>query len=266
VTALIPNPKSLIPYRDLIPNPQSLIPAIGNALVSAFLAPTCAVCSTVLDDPLSGCVCHTCWAAIRPITPPICDVCGDPLPRQSGRCAPCSATDHIISRSRSIGEYEGTLREVIHAFKYSGRQSLARPLATLMKARGAELLIAVDAVVPVPLHWRREYQRGFNQAAEISRHLGPPVVHALIRRRATRAQIELAAHQRHVNVEGAFAVKRRSLRKLRIAGRTILLVDDVCTTGATLNACARLLRDCGASAVYSLTAARVITRQSFPNP
>jgi ComF family protein len=148
---------------------------------------------------------------------------------------------------------------VIHAFKYSGRQSLAQPLATLMKARGAELLIAVDAVVPVPLHWRRQYQRGFNQAAEISRHLGPPLVHALIRRRATRAQIELAAHQRRVNVEGAFAATRLSLRTRMISGRTILLVDDVCTTGATLNACARVLRDCGAAAVYALTAARVIT-------
>lgn len=166
----------------------------------------------------------------------------------------------MVTRARAIGEYEGTLREIIHALKYSGRHSLARPLAERMRQRGRELIGDVDCVVPVPLHWRREYQRGFNQTREIARHLGPPVVEALVRRRATRAQVELPANRRRDNVAGAFTVRRDWFHGPGIRGKTVLLIDDVCTTGATLDACAEALADGGASEVYALTAARVITR------
>lgn len=226
--------------------------------MSALLAPACAVCGTVLDEALSGCVCRTCWTAIRPITPPVCDVCGDPLPRPDERCHVCSRTEHAVERSRSIGDYEGTLREVIHAMKYGGRRSLARPLAALMKQHGGHVLDGVDAVVPVPLHWRRQYQRGFNQARELARFLGPPLLDVLRRRRATRAQVELAADQRRANVAGAFVLRRCVSVPFR--GRKLLLVDDVSTTGATLESCARVLRDAGASHVHALTAARVVSR------
>lgn len=130
-----------------------------------------------------------------------------------------------------------------------------------MRQRGRELLEEADCVVPVPLHWRREYQRGFNQAREIARHLGPPVVDALVRRRATRAQVELAADRRRANVAGAFIVRRSWLRAPRIRGRKVLLIDDVSTTGATLESCACVLKAFGASEVYALTAARVVTRR-----
>jgi len=160
-----------------------------------------------------------------------------------------------------VGEYEGTLREIIHALKYSGRHSLARPIAEQMRQRGSELLDEADCVVPVPLHWRREYQRGFNQAREIARHLGLPVVDALVRRRATRAQVELAADRRRANVEGAFGLRRRPFRPSDVTGYRVALVDDVSTTGATLEACARVLKAGGASQVYALTAARVVTRR-----
>lgn len=166
-----------------------------------------------------------------------------------------------MNRARAIGEYEGSLREIIHALKYSKRQSLARPLAERMRHHGNELLADIDCVVPVPLHWRREYQRGFNQAREIARHLGPPVVDALVRCRATRAQVELAADRRRVNVEGAFGLRRHWIRKPYIHGMRVLLIDDVSTTGATLDACARVLKDGGASKVVALTAARVVTRR-----
>jgi ComF family protein len=167
----------------------------------------------------------------------------------------------VVARARAIGEYEGPLREIIHALKYSGRVSLARPLAERMRRRGRELLEDVDYVVPVPLHWHREYQRGFNQAREIARHLGPPVVEALVRCRATRAQVELAADRRRANVAGAFALGRRWCRDPGIREKTVLLIDDVSTTGATLEACAHVLKDFGASEVYALTAARVVTRR-----
>jgi ComF family protein len=166
-----------------------------------------------------------------------------------------------VTRARAIGEYEGTLRQIIHALKYSGRHSLARPLAERMRQRGRDLVEEVDCVVPVPLHWRREYQRGFNQAREIARHLGPPVVEALRRCRATRAQIELAADRRRENVAGAFAARRGWIRDPQIRGKTVLLIDDVSTTGATLESCAAVLKDWGAWEVFALTAARVVTRR-----
>ncbi len=242
-------------------NPQSLITTCCNALITATLAPECAVCSSILDNPIEGCVCRICWGSVRPITPPVCDSCGDPLPAPAGRCANCCAAERMISRSRAVGEYDGTLREIIHALKYGGRRSLAQPLAALMRARGAELLNEADCVVPVPLHWRREYSRGFNQARELARHLGPPVVEALTRGRHTRAQVELAASRRRANVADAFSLRQRWFRQPTVYGLKILLIDDVSTTGATLGSCARVLQDSGASEVFALTAARVPIRR-----
>lgn len=248
-----------------IPNLQSLIPTIGrsvlNGVVAALLAPLCAVCDCVLDEPLTGCVCPRCWNTIRLITPPICDRCGDPLPRPNGHCPDCSRTSSVIGRARAIGEYDGTLREIVHALKYAGRLSLARPVAERMRQRGRDLIDAVDYVVPVPLHWRRQYERGFNQARELARYLGPPVVEALRRRRATRAQVELAADRRRANVAGAFARRESWVQSSSIQGKRLLLIDDVSTTGATLDACAQVLKEGGASDIYALTAARVVKRR-----
>lgn len=111
-------------------------------------------------------------------------------------------------------------------------------------------------VVPVPLHRSRQRVRGFNQASEIARHLGPPLVHALRRTRATPSQTDLPAAERHANVRDAFALSRHA----RVNGMVVVLVDDVSTTGATLEACARVLYEAGASEVRALTAARVVSR------
>ena len=246
----------------LIPNPQSLITTwvrnAADAAISALLAPTCAVCDSFLDRPIDGCVCRNCWMSIRPITPPLCDRCGDPLARQDEICRACCGREHLVVKSRAIGEYEGVLREIIHSLKYERRHSLARPIAMLMRSRGAAVLENADYVVPVPLHWRREYQRGFNQAGEIARHLGLPVIDALLRRRHTRAQVELAADRRHANVANAFAVRQR--RRSRLRGMRVVIVDDVSTTGATLESCAKALQQVGVSNICALTAARVVSR------
>jgi ComF family protein len=143
----------------------------------------------------------------------------------------------------------------VHALKYDGRPSLAKPLAALMKMRGTDVLDGVDACVPVPLHSARHRSRGFNQAAELSRHLGLPVVPALRRTRRTPSQTDLPAAARHANVRGAFAMARRT----NVRGMVLVLVDDVSTTGATLDACARVLLDAGAREVRALTAARVVS-------
>jgi ComF family protein len=129
-----------------------------------------------------------------------------------------------------------------------------------MRTSGAVLIENVDCVVPVPLHWRKEYQRGFNQARELAKFLGPPLREPLVRERSTLPQVELAARERHANVRGAFGLRHSLFRKQRsLEGLKVLLVDDVSTTGATLEACARVLKDAGASEVYALTAARVVT-------
>jgi ComF family protein len=238
----------------------------AHGITAALFAPLCAVCDTVLDEPLSGCVCGKCWDTVRPSTPPVCDACGDPLARPAHQCIQCSGHERVIDRARAVGEYQGTLREIIHALKYSGRRSLSRPLAERMQLRGIELLRDADCVVPVPLHWRREYQRGFNQARELACHLGLPMSEALVRRRQTRAQVELAADRRHSNVKHAFALRTRWFRRSPvIEGQRVVLVDDVSTTGATLEACAVVLKQGGASAVYALTAARVVSRRRHDN-
>jgi ComF family protein len=156
--------------------------------------------------------------------------------------------------------YEGSLREIIHAFKYSARRSLARPLARLVRAQAAThaVLDDVDAIVPVPLHRSRKRTRGFNQARDLARalKLDAPVLNALRRVRATRPQADLPAAQRHRNVRDAFALA--APRKLPPPGACVLLVDDVCTTGATLEACARVLKRAGVREVRAVTVARVV--------
>jgi ComF family protein len=161
-----------------------------------------------------------------------------------------------IDRARAIGAYDGALRAILHALKYEGRRSLARPLGALMRHRGTDVLAGAAFVVPVPLHPSRRRHRGFNQAADLARPLDRPVVHALRRVRATPTQTGLPAAQRHRNVRDAFALTRAG-RAIR--GSVVVIVDDVSTTGATLDACARVLKGAGALEVRALTAARVVT-------
>jgi ComF family protein len=144
------------------------------------------------------------------------------------------------------------LRDIIHAYKYEGRRSLAPPLGRLMREAGGALLDGADYVIPVPLHPWRRLRRGFNQAADLARELDRPVVHALWRVHATLPQMGLPARARRTNVRGAFIL---SPWAPSIKDRAIVLVDDVRTTGATLNACATLLRNAGAREVRALTVA-----------
>jgi ComF family protein len=167
-----------------------------------------------------------------------------------------STRDVPLEAIVSVGVYDGPFREVIHALKYQSRRSLASHLAGLMRERGRPLLDRADCVVPVPLHWRRHYTRGFNQAAALASHLGPPMADILVRSRATRSQIQLSKNQREANVRNAFALKRNVPWRRDIKGMCVVLIDDVVTTGATLEACAAVLISAGAARVSALTAAR----------
>ncbi len=246
---------------------RSVLADALDGVLAVLLAPDCAVCQRPLEAPTRGPVCAVCWRAVRVIPPPVCDRCGDPLPswraasHAQGRCPRCRRRPSALARARAAGPYEGALRDILHAFKYGGRRTLSAPLAALMAAHGAAVLDGADCVVPVPLHWRRRFRRGFNQAARLARGLGLPVVSALVRTRDTRSQTELPAAQRHRNVRGAFRLARRGIlwrRPVDLRGLTIVLVDDVATTGATLEACARVLEQAGAREVRALTAARAV--------
>jgi ComF family protein len=174
------------------------------------------------------------------------------------RCARCRRVSGVITAGRSAGDYDGALRHIVHAFKYEGRRSLAAPLGRMMREAAADLLRDADCVVPVPLHAWRRLHRGFNQAADLARTLDTPVVAALWRLRATPPQTGLSARARRRNVRNAFALSPLLSRasRSRIDGGIVVLVDDVRTTGATLEACADVLQGAGAREVRAVTAAR----------
>lgn len=261
---------------------------LADLVLSALLVPPCAVCGRPLSRPLDGAVCEVCWLSVRRITPPICDVCGSPLPSlqvaaaTGGRCVRCPPSTSSIARARALGEYEGTLRAIIHALKYDRRRSTVGRLASMMRSAGMGILDDADALVPVPLHARRRRARGFNQARVLADAMNAPVWDILVRVRPTAPQVTLPAEARRKNVDEAFAIGRGAAngrpsgwsphrwqpwrRRDQGAGgrhpledRTLVLIDDVTTTGATLEACARVLRAAGAREVRAITAARVVS-------
>jgi ComF family protein len=174
----------------------------------------------------------------------------------AGNCRHCAAGKSAVARCRSIGNYDGTLRAILHAFKYDGCRSLATGLGEHLSHVAADVLHRADVVVPVPLHFRKERVRGFNQARELAHALGLPLLDVLRRTRHTPTQTGLSAPERKANVCGAFGLRRN----MDVAGLRVVLVDDVSTTGATMEACAEVLRGAGAADVSAVTAARVVSR------
>lgn len=212
-------------------------------------------------------VCRDCLQSPQPLeTEYFCASCHTPFanefPLDEQRvCAACRAGLRGFDFASSFGFYEGRLRGLIHLLKYSGMKPLAQPLAAFLD-RAIPLDQAFDAVVAVPLHWRKRWERGFNQAELLARIVakrrGLPLLAALKRTKSTAAQATLASAGRRRNVAGAFAVRAGA----EIAGRKILLVDDVMTTGATASVCASVLKRAGAQSVSLVTLARVDRRSS----
>jgi ComF family protein len=230
------------------------IPERGlNALLAVTLAPPCAACGALLDAPLDGPICGACWAIVRAELLPHLVIAPGPH----------------VDAGRAAADYDGRLRDVIHAFKYEARRSLAVPLGAMVREAGRELCEGAACAVPVPLHPWRRLRRGFNQAADLAGTLGLPVVHALWRARPTAAQMTLPEAQRHRNVRRAFRLApwlSRRRRERYLQDRCVVLVDDVMTTGATLDACAAVLKDAGAREVRTLTIARTPRRRARPHP
>jgi ComF family protein len=175
------------------------------------------------------------------------------------QCTVCHGwPEGVLSQVRAVGPYDGVLKDLVHALKYGARRSLAARLGPLLRDAAGTLLEDADAAVPVPLHTTRQWTRGFNQADLLARTLGPPVWPILRRSRATRPQAGLSAAARRRNMAGAFRVRRLPAWRRQAAGRTLVLVDDVSTTGETLLACAAALREAGAADVRAVVSARTV--------
>lgn len=240
---------------------------ILRALCDFILPPRCVVCEASTSRASDPWVCAGCWAAVEFVRPPVCAQCGAPfaapvegIGSATHRCGKCLLSPPPYERARAVGLYEGTLREVIHAMKYRPVFGLVRPLAELLNGPfavhwGGRL---PDALIPVPLHRLRLRRREFDQALALANGLGQAVgipvwSDALIRHTPTRSQIGLSATERRRNIRGAFRVQPgRSC-----GGQALLLIDDVYTTGATAQECARTLRRAGAARVDVYTVARV---------
>lgn len=231
-----------------------------QALIDLVLPPRCAGCRSIVDG--DGRFCSACWQQLRFITTPICARCGTPFDIDYGpsaECGACLAQPPRFDRARAALVYGGPARTVLLALKHGDRQYLAPMMAGHMARSGAGMLGPDTLLVPVPLHRWRLWRRGFNQAALLARALaarggGELAVDALIRAKPTPPSMGMGRAARARNVRGAFRVRDRA----QIAGRTVVLVDDVLTTGATADACARVLRRAGARAVHVLTFARAV--------
>lgn len=234
-----------------------------NLLVRLLLAPACPGCAQTLDRPLSHMVCDACWRSIPTLPARLCVRCGDELPRSrilDELCVRCRRRPPPYSIARSAGRYDGSLRELVHAFKFQKRRLLAEPLGRLMRESCGPILDGANAVVPVPLHLFRSLSRGFNQADDLARHTGLPVWRVLCRTRHGPPQASLSAAGRQGHLRGAYRLAWRARRGgSLVRGATLVLIDDVMTTGETMEECARVLMEAGAQEVRGLTVARAVT-------
>lgn len=244
------------------PSSASAARRLGRFVLDALLPPLCLGCGVVVDEP--GVLCAACWQAVRFLGPPQCAACGAPFEFDTGPdalCGSCARERPPFARARAAFAYDETSQRLLLAFKHGDRTDSAPAFGAWLARAGAELIADAQVIVPVPLHWTRLFWRRYNQAALLAHALSrvadvPVVPDLLVRTRRTPSQGKLSAAARRRNVAGAFAVRRSA--HARIAGRRVLLIDDVLTTGATAAGCAKALLAAGARAVDVLTLARVV--------
>jgi ComF family protein len=243
-------PARLAPLRKLFGR-------IGKGLIETVYPPQCVACGAATGE--AHALCASCWGDIRFVAKPYCQRLGTPFAVDFGAemLSPAAIADPPrFDRARAVALHEGTAKELVARFKYGERLDLVRLMARMMTSAGAELLGEADLIIPVPMHRLRLFRRRYNQAAllanEIGRISGKPVaLQALNRVKRTPQQVGLNRAQRRANLAGAFAMSPEG--KLAVAGRHIVVIDDVRTTGSTLNACAHILRKAGATRIDALT-------------
>jgi ComF family protein len=268
---------SLMARQDTDPLDQSSFafddfPSDVKPALTPFAAALARIADFVMPPVCLGChahlggldaLCPKCWSGITFIRPPLCDRLGTPMPYDTGGVmisAAAYAAPPSFDRARAVANFDGLMRDLVHDLKFNDRHDLRRLLCRWLLEAGREVLAGADIVVPVPLGRWRLFQRGFNQAALLAKDIAEkttvtyaPMV--LVRTRKTRPQVGLTRLERQKNVRGAFAVP--DARKNAVAGRNIVLIDDVITTGATVGACARALKRAGAARVDVLSLALV---------
>jgi ComF family protein len=232
------------------------------------LPPLCPSCREPLGDGAG--LCATCWSKLSLIEPPYCARLGIPFAYDPGPgllSMEAIASPPAYDRARAAVRYDDVARALVLAFKFGDRLDLAPMMGRWMARAGSALLADADALLPVPLHWRRLWARRFNQAAALAGAIsdisGVPVLHGGIKRvRATPQQVGLSKTDRAANVQGAFRVAPEE--KALIAGKRLLLIDDVLTSGATVDTCARALLRAGCAHVDVLVFARVVAPHRTP--
>lgn len=247
-------------------HPAAGLLAAGRMLLDVILPPHCLSCGVIVDEP--GSLCPECWDKVTFLGPPLCGHCGMPFEFDVGEqalCAACIRRPPIYERARAVLNYDDASRDLILGFKHADRTEAAPAFGRWLARAGGELIAEADIIAPVPLHWARLWRRRYNQSALLAqalarttraggRHL-PVIPDLLVRHRRTPPQGGLGAAGRARNVRGAFRINAKF--QARVRGARVLLVDDVLTTGATVEACARVLLRSGAGAVDVLTLARV---------
>ena len=219
----------------------------------------CALCGSPLPKDPGSEICQSCLDKLSQEMAWVCQVCGAPIRPPLRVCSDCQKNLYVFDGQRSAGIYQGDLRGAIAKMKFQGERWISRPLARLM-AGAARAFLPVDLVVPIPLEPGSRVRRGYNQALDLAKELAPlidaPVMDLLVREKRYAHQAELGRHMRWRNLTESMGPKTG----INLRGQKILLVDDVTTTGATLDEAARVLKGMGAEKVFCVTAARTLRR------
>lgn len=250
-----------IRLRGVATTARSALAIVSQRLLDIALPNLCAACRAPVA---SEGVCASCWSKLSFIAPPFCARLGIPFAYDSGPgllSEEAIADPPAYARARAAVRYDEVASALVHGFKYQDRTDLAPMLGRWMARAGTELLDDADLIVPVPLHWRRGWGRRYNQSGALATAIGKlsqvAVSGEILKRiRPTTQQVGLSRTERAKNVQGAFRVPDH--RKADVKGRRIVLVDDVLTSGATVDACARALLRAGAADVDVLVFARVV--------
>ncbi|HEY5380499.1 MAG TPA: ComF family protein [Pseudolabrys sp.] len=256
------------PLRASLSRAATALQRGGKFILDVALPPLCPSCREPLGQGVG--LCASCWSKLSLIEKPYCARLGIPFLYDPGPgllSMEAMAHPPAFNRARAAVRYDEVARSLVLAFKYADRLDLAPMMGTWMARAGRELLADADALMPVPLHWRRLWARRFNQAGALANAIsgmsGVPVLYdALKRVRATPQQVGLSKTERAENVQGAFRIAGG--QKATVKGRRIVLVDDVLTSGATVDTCARALLRAGAANVDVLVFARVVAPVRTP--
>lgn len=234
-----------------------------RSLLDFIYPPRCLLCTSYLRGEKAGELCGQCSSKVRYVQKPICYRCGKPFFHEyegDSLCGECIVRKRYFGKARSVAFYRGTIRDAVHCLKYRLKRCLSVPLGLLMVQRASSFIERKEyqVIMPVPLHPKRLKERGFNQALSLAQVLGkhgdiPLDRYNLVRKRYTKSQVGLSERERRKNVRDAFSIVNKS----KVNQKVILLVDDVYTSGTTVNECSKVLMNAGAQRVDVLTLARV---------